>query len=759
MEQIHFSDAMAKDRIQTLFKSSRLIPFFGSGFTKDAPAKRGRVPDAAGLTALIVKVAMESRPDAAAELKGISSLKLAFGLLEMPAYITKKKSQALLASIFSEVDLSDNHKTRLLGLDWPHIFSFNIDDAIERVSSSYKILRPNRKTSREFISSHRCLFKVHGDISEFCAEDDSNLIFTWRDYAHSIESNKALLGFLEEEAQNSSLLFIGCSLDAEMDLMHLTKNTPFSKSIFIKRGKATLSEEITLRDYGIETVIFFDNYNQIYEWIFGTLQGVKRTSPTRDLGFNDSRLTQKDAIKLIASGGPVYQISDGKRIARSSSTFAPRTLVNEAVKSLRNNQCLLVTGKRFSGKTIFAFQLALALKEYGITFWGSTDSYSPSSRRELQSLQSHIFLFDSNSLDHESSYEVLKAEIQQTSRIVFISSNGDAESLRHKLVDKQIKFEEISLKSDLDNTEAAAFRGSLSGSGLPLYKNDETLLSFAFRCYEEFKGELGNSELFSKSFANETYLVLILIAAFGGAEKTHIDAVLEHFDVDGFVKANDRMFEIEYPPVGSPVLTCNSPVWLLKAVQDLVHKDKQAYKDFVRVIVSLESKGFSTLARDLIRFDKLNELSGGGNVKIFIRSLYTEISEIYKGDSHYWLQRAKAELISAQNAEEIADGVRHAKKVRLDTADTKNRTYFSATLVLTQLFARGYKITKDKKYLVSFVDPCYESISNYANNRRHVDDMAKVSEVRQTVRALRDAAILELLPQRERIQHITSFFG
>lgn len=758
MEQIHFANPEAKHRIQTLFKSSRLLPFFGSGFTKDARAKRGRVPDAPGLTALITKLAADNKPGDASKFATITTLKRAFGLLEMDEYIPKKQAQQLLSSIFSEVDILDKIKIDLLRLDWPHVFSFNIDDAIERVAPHYRLLQPNRKTSREFISSHRCLFKIHGDITQYCAEDDANLIFTWRDYAHSIQSNSAMLSFLEEEAKDSALLFIGCSLDAEMDLMHLTKNTPFSKSIFIRRGMADLSDEIALNDYGIETVIYFDNYKQIYEWILETLQGVRRESPTRSLSFDDSPLSREEAIKVISSGGPVYHAAGVTRVARASSTFALRTSVQEAVRLLRGTDCLLVTGKRFSGKTLFAFQLALALKEYGITFWGSTDSYSPSSKRDLETLQSHIFIFDSNSLDHESFYEVLRARVQPTSRLVFCASNGDAESLRYTLVDKQVRFEELSLASTLDGVETRLFHKELSGRGLPLYRKNETLLTFAFRCYEEFKSELGSSELFSKSFGNESYLVLILIAAFGSAERRHINAIIQHFDVEGFVKANDRMFEIELSPSGEQVLICNAPAWLLKSVRTLVDDDRNAFNYFSRVIVSLEGRGFSTLARDLIRFDKLNELSGRHNSRRFIRNLYADISETYKNEPHYWLQRAKAELISAESAEEIAEGVSHARKVRMDSSDVKNRTYFSATLVLTHLFARGFKITGDKKFLIEFIDPCYESITNYANNKRHVYDMTAVSEVLDVVRELGSSTSLDLLPKRDRVHHISEFF-
>ncbi|MGL5496005.1 MAG: hypothetical protein ACRDCQ_03315, partial [Aeromonas sobria] len=193
MQQLHYSDPRAQQEIVTLFKASRLIPFFGSGFTMGSMAKRGRVPDAEGLTKIIKTAIIDKLKDPVIqkEVSEIKSLKTAFGLLNKPELISNKEARTLLENIFSGVYLSDQPKRKILDIDWPHIITFNIDDAIERIKSNkYKVLIPNKKTSREYISSHKCLIKAHGDISELCTHEDMNLVFTWREYAHSIESNK-----------------------------------------------------------------------------------------------------------------------------------------------------------------------------------------------------------------------------------------------------------------------------------------------------------------------------------------------------------------------------------------------------------------------------------------------------------------------------------------------------------------------------------------------------------------------------------------
>ncbi|WP_323898830.1 AVAST type 5 anti-phage protein Avs5 [Aeromonas hydrophila] len=761
MKQLYFNDTQAKQEILTLFKASRLIPFFGSGFTMNSRAKRSRVPDAENLTKIIKSAILEKikDPNLQQEINEIKDLKTAFGLLKMPDLISNRESRTLLENIFSEVELGDESKQKVLKIDWPHIFTFNIDDAIEKVvKNKYKVLVPNKKTSREYISSHKCIFKLHGDISELCAYDDMNLVFTWRDYAHSIENNKAILSFLKDEAQDSSFLFIGCSLDAELDLINLTKDTSFSKSIYLKKGKASLADIIKLKEYGIEKVIYFDTYTQIYEWIYSELKGYSREIPTRDLLFNDTLLSRNEAITIITNGGPVSKIIDDKRVALSSATFPNRTLIKKAAEIIREKNCLLITGRRISGKTLFIFQLAMHLKEFGVTFFSSTDSYDPSIRKKMERLESHLFIFDSNFLSFEGIKEVLYSKIQPSSKIIICASSGDAEQVRFLLTESRVIYDEVTLNNVLDANELEKFNEALDSTGLPICNKKENLLTYAYRCYEEYKHSLPTSTIFDKQFSVESYYLFILISAYGKANLHHIKSIAEDFDINGFIQKNDRLFEIEVTVTGEKVVICNTPTWLLKKVRLMVDNNPDAASIISRVIISLERSGFSSLATDLFRFDKLNELSGDKDPRAFIKDVYINISNVYSKESHYWLQRAKTELISGRVENDINEGVNYARKVRLDNASQKNKTYYSATLVLTQLLARGFTITSKNEFLMSFIDSCIESISNYHNNRRHIDDMAAVNDVRNTLRYLKAHPPIEALPQKEKIIQLCNFF-
>ena len=767
MQEIHFKDPIAATNIATLFKGSRLIPFLGAGFTKGFRAKKGKVPDANSLTTIITDVASEKAglsSDDIKQIKDISDLKTAFELIADPHYVSANQAQALLGNLFSKVDIADDAKRAFLKLDWPHIFSFNIDDAIENTTTRYRVLVPNREVSREFIGSNTCLLKIHGDIAEFIAYNDPNLVFTWRDYAHSIEKNKAMLTFLENQAKHSAFMFLGCSLDAEVDLLHLSHSTSFSGSIYLKRGKLTIKEKIVLKSYGIEQVIVFDTFDQICPWINETLNGVTRENPFQDISIDDSVVKNDDAISLIANGGPLLVTeSNGHRIARKPENFATRTTLTLALAKLREHECLLLTGRRFSGKTLFLYQLMDSLKQYGSNYYASTDVYYPGVRRLVAGSENTVFIFDSNYLNSQSLDEILAAQLHSTSRLIMCASGGDAEIFRFKLEAKNVKFSEIKLSSILDDDEAAALNTGLTSQGLPNYIKPETLLSFAFRYYDEFKAKLKRSKIFDRDIDETFFSVMVLIAAFGKAEGSQLECLHRYFDSADFVSQNDKIFEIEKVAAGSDyVITCNSSAWLITTLGKHIAREKDSVARVSRIIKMLSKDGFHVAARNLISFDKLNELGGSNNVESFIRGVYVEIQDTYSHEQHYWLQRAKCELISGRTLEDFESGMRYASKVRLDCGAERNQTYFSATLVMAQLCVRSYKFSQDKIYLLRLLDYFLESAKNYHNNKRHMDKaiapyFSHHSDLRAALVALFNGSGMEFLARRKDIDELHNF--
>ena len=163
-------------------------------------------------------------------------------------------------------------RSKFLQIDWPYIYSLNIDDLIENSSRYKTVILPNRKFYSEICNDEKCVFKLHGDISEIIKYKDSFKVFTSKEYVESVLANRSILSKLQSDYASVNLLFFGCSLKDEMDLLSIDKLDLISnhnnaegytikKNIFFTVGKPSLLEESRYKQYGITDVAVFDDYN------------------------------------------------------------------------------------------------------------------------------------------------------------------------------------------------------------------------------------------------------------------------------------------------------------------------------------------------------------------------------------------------------------------------------------------------------------------------------------------------------------------
>lgn len=767
MDVKHFTDPRAAENLKALYKSSRAIPFFGTGFTRDCTSKNGRVPDANKLAELITRIAAAKEGldlKKKTEILNIKDLKTAFELISTDRYVDIKSRRALLENLFSKVDLRSTIKSEILNLDWPHILSFNIDDAIERATNTYEPILPNRPVTREFIAAKHCLFKIHGDIDEFIKYEDPNVIFTWRQYAKSLRTNTAMLSFIEQ-AQHIAFLFIGCSLDGEFDLLHMEASQQFKNSIFLKKGELSVTEELRLENYGIEQVIQFDTYDQIYEWLFDMLKNEECQMPFKDLTFDENLKNSSDGVEVIAHGGPlITEDHSGNRIARNLNIFAKRSYLSEALETLRSQQYLFITGRRFSGKTEFLLQLLNELQHLSFFYYASSDVFSNNLKRLVNGVEGTAFFFDSNYLDVDALDSLLSWNSHHTNRFIICASSGDAEILRYTFQKRNIKITERKIDNYLKDTEIVSFNKELVKYTLPNYDAGETLLNFAYRYYDAYKGTIKKSAIFYDEIDIQNFKILITASAFSKATESLIKSIYPYFSYEDFVKSYDRLFEVEQDGIDGRVLICNSNAWLIATIEAFIkNKTDQAITAVSQIIASLVDNGYLSSSYSLITFNKLNELCGRSGNDRFIRGIYKEVERAFSGNEHYWMQRAKFELVMGASSNSIADGIRFAIPLRVNNQKTKNQTYYSATLLLAQLYSRLYKLDGSIEVLLDLLQYHLDSIGNYSNNKRHVDKVVykyrdRKSDTRFALDSLDTVTDIKLLPYKKEIQEVLSFF-
>ncbi|MDD2728086.1 SIR2 family protein [Malikia sp.] len=107
--------------------------------------------------------------------------------------------KASIDSCFTKVDIVDAAKRRFLSIDWPYIYTLNIDDGIERAIDGVKVL-PYKAFSRH--SGRRYVYKLHGDAEDVLTAaslDDLQVIFGEADYIKSLKKNEYFLGSLTND--------------------------------------------------------------------------------------------------------------------------------------------------------------------------------------------------------------------------------------------------------------------------------------------------------------------------------------------------------------------------------------------------------------------------------------------------------------------------------------------------------------------------------------------------------------------------------
>lgn len=154
MKTVKFSDV--RSNIIESMRKKMLIPIIGSGFTRGCYSRRGTVPSGEDYRNHMIE-AIESKgtfsPD---EIKTLKSETFSAISSVYHAELPVEEQHEYLKDHFTEVSI-EPYKNDLLSLEWPYIYTLNIDDAIERNSAFKTVLYSNRIVRKSIFDDHKCL--------------------------------------------------------------------------------------------------------------------------------------------------------------------------------------------------------------------------------------------------------------------------------------------------------------------------------------------------------------------------------------------------------------------------------------------------------------------------------------------------------------------------------------------------------------------------------------------------------------------------
>ena len=229
--------------------SRELVPFFGAGFTMGCPTKSSRmVPGSSGALDSMKKILLSI--DSPFDEDTLSEM----GFFEVSDLFFEYVPVTVRAEYFEEyytgVSLFPVQIYFLKKINWPYAYTINIDDGIEN-NSDFKPILPYHKLRRPK-TSQKLLYKLHGDAvfeSSYVDDKQQNIIFSSSQYMQAIteEANADIYSALLSDYSQKNILFVGCSLQNESDLIFINdKSIHFKKDTYriaVRSSEPSLFEQ------------------------------------------------------------------------------------------------------------------------------------------------------------------------------------------------------------------------------------------------------------------------------------------------------------------------------------------------------------------------------------------------------------------------------------------------------------------------------------------------------------------------------------
>ena len=701
-----------KPSIITFLANCSLIPIIGSGFSCKVPAKRGAVPTGAEYKNYMYTTLVESgkfSPEEVDQLKtmGFSSL---CDYYEDDDIIPSSDRFNFLKNNFYSAKFSDSDvRRKFFEIEWPYIYSLNIDDAIENSSDYSTIILPNREFREELFNEEKCLVKLHGDIQEIVRYTKSSKIFTSKEYALSFEYNAWILNKLKNDYKHQNILFIGCSLDDETDLKALTtipvsyqSKDNLSRTLLFTIGTPGIMQQSKYKQYGITDVVCFDDFDSMYcflsdAWSEAQQIGQKDLLEYSRLTFCNIKGSEKDVNQNYFFWGKGLFDSKTRTISYPYH-FISRDLSQQILANLSNNNVHIIRGGHVSGKSYLLADLYKSIRDRSVYLFDGRTRLSDAALNMLLSEKACVALFDVGSLNRDQFERILldakKVHENRSNFIINVNRNdGDTLGIVKWKLRQGIILPNDIVQYNLDSKlsedgiakEIPTINALLPIVNLPPYNSDRTMLDQLIYAETQMniKGRYTRHHIVIR---NHKQLALLIIFAIKekmfssevinfSLEEELVDALKKY---SPFIEKTESLdYEKDAVDMSSVKYVLNSKYWLQRELGEYARDNRNtqiiadAYKYIIqKVLESAGSDEFKQrrLCRNYILFDVMNDIflnKHKGNLKLIVH-IYTNLHESLARDFNFLHQKAKCYLNYAyilSNADEKLEYLEEAREL------------------------------------------------------------------------------------------------
>ena len=717
------------DELMGNFHRDAILPIIGSGFTRGCNSLNGKVPSGEDY-----KMRMIDEIGTAHALQTEEKNKLLLDPFSTISSIyhrevDKKIQRDYLRDNFTRVSL-EGIKKQFLSLSWPYIYTLNIDDGIERNSYYSHIVYANREVNNDVFSEDKCVIKLHGDISEMLTYLDSESeILTQEQYIESLKKNGSLLSKLTHDSMYQNLLFIGCSLNDEIDLLssffQLDSKKNDTARYLCTTHTPSVIDKLKYERYGITHCIVFDSFDSIYEGITKVAIESKK--------IRDDDLDAYKSFNIKECGDSYEENKEyllfGKGLIGKDHTitkpffFISRRQSDLLLQNLETSTLQLLVASRCSGKTYILSDIACRIRNRDVFYFETKDRLSNQAFERLLEKENCVILADNSMLSIDQFETILNRindlKNNHISIVVVINKNDrDIHGLL-KLYDLQSiislkSLPHIEVSNILSKSEVNIINPLLAAVDAGLFSSNRSIVDNIIEIGESLEK---NNKYHKIKPYEETVKEIAALIALGIERKVYSYRAVQ-FDIQEELirqcKKSAPLIDCEStwsfeqsPADNSPLkYVINAEYWLYNQLYEFARTEANhkiivdAYKYIVSKIIEQEGRpnilfgNNRTLYKQYILFDNINRLFSGNGASgkegiLLIGKIYEGLNRLLSSDPNYMHQRAKC-YIKASVYEKTA-------KCKVDYL---NKAYRDANVAL-QIFSKRYDERANEKLKIS----------------------------------------------------------
>lgn len=759
MQKVKFSEI--KSELIANMQSQTLIPIFGSGFTCDCKSCNGHVPSGKQYKDYMIVQLEKMESFSESESSSLKTSSFSDISTYYQKIISKQEQNSYLKDNFTNVKL-ESFKRDILSFPWQYIYTLNIDDGIERNSDYKRVICANRKVNKEIFNSDKCVIKLHGDVEEILSYEDSAEIFSSEQYVSSLRDNIFLLDKLKHDSQNYNLLFIGCSLSDEIDLIYslgeLSKSDAIVSRYCFGANLSNKLEEIKYEKYGITHYVEFSSYDEMYKELFCA---EKEALSIRNDELKNYHISEIDKISNDYCLNKSFWF-DGKSLRKNEGTlykpyfFVERVVCEKIVNNMEKCPVQILLGSGCSGKTYVLAAIAYRIKNKTVYFFETKDRISDESFKSLLNYENKVILADSSFFTYYQIEQIVKNAMMlkhnKTSIVIVVPKNDrDIQGIIKLCEMNNIITNNDLININVDNrfsdTEIEKINPLLTSVEIGIVEKSKTIVD---NIIETSRKLLVESKYQKVNVNTSSYRHIAALIALATEKKIYTTRAIE-LDIDrelnDEVKLANPLIDREStwqfersngdnPPTKYVI---NAQYWLYEQLKFIAKSDNtherivKAYEYIVSKILSAEGKldlmrkSSNSAYKEYILFDNINQIfysddKNGQKSLELIRQIYDNLSNQLSTDPNFMHQQAKCYIKLSY--------YEHNKKIKIEYLEKAYRNANVASSIFQARFAESHS----DKLLISIAHVDYTS----ALIRCHICRINQYEEIDDNSRAIKE---------------------